>query len=181
MKNNYQQKKVYLAGPDVFEQDAIQRGQEYVKAAERRNLIGLYPLDNEISQDHERPDYEIYRLNKELLDAADYVVANLSDFRGYEPDSGTVWEVAYAIAKNKIVIGYIDNNDSILNRIQKQESVYQKGSEYLDKQGRYIENFGNQLNLMLQHSLHLLVHGTIEKALDEVKKHIEKINQTQHD
>lgn len=176
MKNNYQQKKVYLAGPDVFEQDAIQRGQEYVKAAEIRNLIGLYPLDNEISQNHERPDYEIYRLNKELLDSADYVVANLSDFRGYEPDSGTVWEVAYAIAKNKIVIGYIDTNDSILERIQKQESVYKKGSDYLDKQGRYIENFGNQLNLMLQHSLYLVIHGNIKDALDEVNKHIEEQN-----
>lgn len=177
MKNNYQQKKVYLAGPDVFEQDAIQRGQAYVQAAAKRNLVGLFPLDNKISENHEQPDFEIFRLNKELIDSADYVVANLSDFRGHEPDSGTVWEVAYAFAKDKIVIGYINDNDSMLDRIKKKEDIIQEGNNYLDKNGRHIENFGNPLNLMLQHSLYLVIHGSIEDALDEVNKHIEKVSQ----
>lgn len=177
MKNNYQNKKVYLAGPDVFEQDAIERGQQYVKQAKKRNLVGLFPLDNKISENHEQPDYEIFRLNKELIDSADYVVANLSDFRGHEPDSGTVWEVAYAFAKDKIVIGYINDNDSMLERIEKKEGVIKEGEVYLDKNGRHIENFGNPLNLMLQHSIYKVIHGNIEDALDEVNKHIQKNNQ----
>ena len=180
MKNSEHKKKVYLAGPDVFEKDAIERGKKYVKAAKYRNLIGLFPLDNKVCSSHKQPDYEIFRLNKELLDAADYVVANLNDFRGHEPDSGTVWEVAYAFAKGKIVIGYINDNASMVERIKRKEGVHLEGDIYMDKEGRHIENFGNPLNLMLQHSIHHIVHGTIENALSEVKKMVaeEKKKQT---
>lgn len=170
MKNNEHNKKVYFAGPDVFEQDAIARGKEYVKEAKKRGLTGLYPLDNVISETHKTPDYEIFRLNKELLDSADYIVANLNDFRGHEPDSGTVWEVAYAFGKDKIVVGYIKENTSILDRITRKEKVKKEGVNYLDKDGKHIENFGNPLNLMLQHSLNCIIQGGIEDALDEVKK-----------
>lgn len=170
MKKSEHKKKVYLAGPDVFEKDAIERGKQYVKAAKDRNLIGLFPLDNKVCSSHKEPDYEIFRLNKELLDTSDYVVANLSDFRGHEPDSGTVWEVAYAFAKGKIVIGYINDGDSMVDRIKKKEGVLKEEDKYLDRNGRHIENFGNPLNLMLQHSLHSIIHGTIEDALNEVKK-----------
>jgi len=169
-------KKVYLAGPDVFEHDAIARGKKYVKIAKEKGLIGLYPLDNEIDPNSENPDYEIFCVNKELLDSADYVVANLSDFRGHEPDSGTVWEVAYAIGKGKKVVGYINDSDPMLIRIAKKEgmnNLKKEGEVYKDAQGRHIENFGNPLNLMLQHSLHSVVHGTIADAFDEINKIIE--------
>lgn len=163
-------KRVYLAGPDVFEQDAIERGKTYVQYAKDRQLIGLYPLDNVIDPTKKEIDYEIYRLNRELIDSADYVVANLNDFRGYEPDSGTVWEVAYALAKGKCVIGYMNENTSILDRIKRNQEVVKKDSYYFDNNGKMIEDFGKPLNLMLQHSLTALVFGTIETALDEVKK-----------
>ena len=65
----------------------------------------------------------------------------------------------------------------MLDRIKKKEVIIQDGNNYLDKKGRHIENFGNPLNLMLQHSLYLVIHGSIEDALDEVNKYIEKNNQ----
>lgn len=40
------------------------------------------------------------------LDSADGVIANLRDFRGTEPDAGTVFEVGYAHARGIPVIGY---------------------------------------------------------------------------
>lgn len=170
MKNNEQNKKVYFAGPDVFESNAIELGKEYVEEAKKRDLIGLYPLDNIISNTVNNPSYEIFRLNKELLDSADYIVANLNDFRGYEPDSGTVWEIAYAFSKNKIVVGYISEKTSILDRIKRKENVKKEGVNYIDKEGKSIENFGHPLNIMLQHSLNYLIQGGVKEALDEVKK-----------
>lgn len=169
-KNMHTNNKVYLAGPDVFEKNAIELGKTYVESAAKRGLVGLYPLDNTISPTHPKPDYEIYRLNKELIDSCDYVVANLNDFRGHEPDSGTVWEIAYAFAKGKTVVGYIDSNATILERIQSKEKVTKEGADYFDKDGKNIENFGHSLNIMLQYSIHKVVYGTIEEALNEVEK-----------
>ena len=52
-------------------------------------------------------------------------------------------------------------------------NLKKEGEVYKDAQGRHIENFGNPLNLMLQHSLHSVVHGTIADAFDEINKIIE--------
>jgi len=38
--------KIYIAGPDVFEQNSIQIGKEYCKLCEDYGYKGLYPLDN---------------------------------------------------------------------------------------------------------------------------------------
>lgn len=39
-------KKIYIAGPDVFEQDSIEIGKNYVKLCKKYGYKGLYPLDN---------------------------------------------------------------------------------------------------------------------------------------
>lgn len=162
-------KIVYLAGPDVFRKDAIQIGEEYVYEAKKRNLFGIFPIDNEVKDKDQPNDILIYKKNRELIDKADFVVANLNPFRGQEPDSGTVWEVAYAIAKDKIVIGYLHSNKSILEKLQEQGGVTEENGSYFDSDGMLIENFGQPLNLMLQHSLTEIVYGTIETALDKVR------------
>ena len=48
----------------------------------------------------------IFTSNVAKLSEADGVIANLAPFRGHEPDSGTVFEVGYAIARGIPVIGY---------------------------------------------------------------------------
>ena len=48
-------------------------------------------------------------------------MANLNDFRGNEPDSGTVWEVAYAIGTGKKVVAYMTNTKAIVDRIKEKE------------------------------------------------------------
>lgn len=163
-------KKVYLAGPDVFEKNSIELGKKYVQYAQSIGLVGLYPLDNKIDFNQPNSDVEIYQLNKSLLESADYVVANLNDFRGAEPDSGTVWEIAYAIGIGKKVIGYVNNSKTMLERISETEKVTLKDNVHYDKDEKVIENFGNSLNLMLQHSITQLVVGDITKALDAVKE-----------
>lgn len=160
--------KVYFAGPDVFELNAAALGKQYALYAEKRRLEGLYPLDNVVDLSKPSADKEIYQLNKAMIDHADYVVANLNDFRGFEPDSGTVWELAYAFGIGKKVIGYIATNQSILARIQAEQETgaYEHGA--LCQEGKIIEDFGNPLNLMLMHSMDRLVIGDVQNALDAV-------------
>ena len=145
--------KVYLAGPDVFYPDALARGHQMRVICAAYGFVGVYPLDTPIDATLPDASKAIFKANRELIDGADAVLANLRDFRGFEPDSGTVWEVAYALAKGKTVIGYLPTAASILQRMG---NIPQDG---VDEAGCTVENFGLPLNLMLAHSLSAIAYG----------------------
>lgn len=145
--------KVYLAGPDVFYPDARQRGAELCRLCEANGFVGLYPLNAPLPPAVEPRSLAIYQANRALIDQADAVVANLRDWRGHEPDSGTVWEAAYALACGKPVVGYLPSGHSLRERMA---SVAPTGQ---DAEGNEVEDFGLPLNLMLAHSLTAIVHG----------------------
>lgn len=159
-------KKIYLAGPDVFEINSIELGNEYKKLCEEFDFIGLYPLDNVVNfnQTKELIAREIYLKNVELINECDIVIANLNSFRGKEPDSGTVWECGYAHALNKEVYGYMNNCDSYLKRFPIDEKNYING-KYLDNQNKEIENFNLPLNLMINCSCKKIIKGGLKEVL----------------
>lgn len=126
-------KKIYLAGFDVFAPDAKQRGAKMKMQCAGQGFIGLYPFDNEA----DNPD-DIFAGNCGLIDQADIVIANLNPFRGAEPDSGTCFEVGYAVAKGKTVYGYLSDMRTMREKL---------GSQ--DENGFSVENFGLPVNLML--------------------------------
>ncbi len=144
--------RVYLAGPDVFYPDALQRGQRMKALCAQRGWDGLFPLDATLDPAL-APSRAIFEANRQFIQQADAVVANLRDFRGFEPDSGTVWEVSFALALGKPVVGYLPGPDSLLARM----AGHAHGGR--DREGCAVEDFGLPLNLMLAHSLHALVHG----------------------
>ncbi|MBP7493781.1 MAG: nucleoside 2-deoxyribosyltransferase, partial [Rhodoferax sp.] len=69
--------RVYLAGPDVFYPDAMQRGQHMVALCHALGLTGLYPLNAPVLSDTGPRSLAIYEANRRLIDSADAVVANL--------------------------------------------------------------------------------------------------------
>lgn len=139
--------KIYIAGPDVFEKDAVEIGRKYKNLCEQYGHTGLYPLDNECSSSK-----EIYTGNVALIDDADAVIANGNEFRG-EMDVGTAFEVGYAAAKNKKIIIYMDDVSALIEKY---------GTE--DENGRVVEDFGYPLNLMLAESSQI-IKGNFEDAL----------------
>ena len=147
--------RVYLAGPDVFYPDAPVRGQRMKALCAQQGWDGLFPLDAPLDPAL-APSRAIFEANRQLIRQADAVVANLRDFRGFEPDSGTVWEVSFALALGKPVVGYLPSAASLLARMN---GHTRNG---LDHEGCAVEDFGLPLNLMLAHSLHALVHGPEE-------------------
>lgn len=44
-------KKIYLAGPDVFEKDALAQGEVLKKLCNDFGFEGVFPLDNDIQED----------------------------------------------------------------------------------------------------------------------------------
>ena len=153
--------KIYLAGPDVFLPDALARAE-----AARRLLAGhghraLIPLDNS-----ETTAAGIYRANIALIADADAVIANLNPFRGDEPDSGTSFEVGCAIALGKKVVGYVDDDRPMADRLREKYGLPSPvgNSRVIDTNGDTVENFGLPLNLMLSVPCRI-VRGGVEEAL----------------
>ena len=172
------QPRVYLAGPDVFEPDARERYARLSILAEANGLQAIVPMDaeGEPARADEAPAQAAQRIflaNIARLDAADGMVANLADFRGCEPDSGTVFEVGMAIGLGKPVAGYLTNHrKSLEDRIRESTEVEVVRGALRGKQdGLLVEQFGFPLNLMLGCSTSL--HETFEEALVQLSAELE--------
>lgn len=165
--------KIYIAGPDVFELDAKEIGNQYVSMCEDFGFIGLYPLDNEIKSDSPHNMAEkIYYANKEMIESCDIVIANLNQFRGKEPDSGTIWEIGYAVALGKEVYGYMADTKSYLSRFKNDEKK-QFNEFIIDNDKRIIEDFELPVNLMIACSVQI-IKGDFQEALNTINHHIKK-------
>lgn len=134
--------KVYLAGPDVFRQDAIQQGKFLKQILEAHGHEGLYPMDNEFGEltGPEAAKF-IFNANKKMIESCDVVLANIIPFRGPSADPGTVWEMGYGLGLGKTVITYgIDSKDIYKKRV------------VVDSM--HIEDFGLYDNLMIVYGAH---------------------------
>lgn len=153
-------KRIYLAGPDVFRSDAKAYGEELKAACQRAGFEGLFPLDNEIEKSTNHAMASAIRdANMAMIASCDVVIANLSPFRGPEPDSGTVFEIGYALALKKDVIAYSSDRRSLKERTQ---SMLNLGASAVDHDNLSIEDFDLSHNLMFAH---LIQASTFEEAL----------------
>ena len=159
---------IYLAGFDVFRPDAVEFGRALRNACAQRGVVGLYPLDN--SPPHGKSQAEtaawICRSNLAAIQRADAVMANLNPFRGAEPDSGTAFEVGYAVALGKPVWAYCSQDDDLVSRLATGQDP-SDAARHIDDQGMTVEDFGLPLNLMLGCST-TLVHGDALACLDRI-------------
>lgn len=142
-------KKIYLAGPQVFLSDAKAVGEKLKVMCKEFGFLGLYPLDNECDSPQ-----DIYRGNTELIKSCDYVIADVNAFRGFEPDSGTAFEIGYAIALGKTVVVYTNETRPMIEWVK-------------DNNGYSVEDFGYPLNLMIACSSKI-VHGGAYEALEYI-------------
>lgn len=147
--------KIYLAGPDVFRNDASNYGKWMVSKCNKYNFEAYFPMDLDTTCAQ-----SIYQFNLKLINDCDCIIANLNNFRGSEPDSGTVFEIGYAKSLNKLIIGYCKNH----------KKNYSEFINYIDNEYPIIENFNNRHNLMITCSLYKLVE-TFEDALSYLNFH----------
>ncbi|MBD9480620.1 nucleoside 2-deoxyribosyltransferase [Pseudoxanthomonas sp. PXM02] len=167
---------LYLAGPDIFRPDAVAHGERLKALCARYGFEGLFPLDAQVAGHATGDRLEtarwIYRADLGLLDAADAVLANLDFFRGAEPDSGTCFEVGYAIARGKPVYGYVPEGGSLADRIRQRCPQYLGKADGLDAGGWELEEFGLPLNLMLAVPS-VIVVGDAETALRRLRADVD--------
>jgi len=156
--------RIYLAGPDVFfpEPKEIARGHREVLAD--FGLDGVFPLDNEVEPGGSPREMaqKIFELNCRLIDSCQGVLANMIPFRGPSMDVGTAWEVGYAYAQGKPIVGYTEDLADY------REKVFDAGwSDEIESErddfDNAIEHFEVTDNLMITQSL-IAVVPTIEEA-----------------
>jgi len=156
--STHRQPRVYLAGPDVFFPDSEQIFQSLKAQCERLGMVGLAPSDAGIAEGFDGTDDEraqrIYEGNIRLIREADGVIANLMRFRGHEPDSGTVFEVGFAVALGKPVVAYGVEEGSYAQRVSAAMACV-SGDDGVMREaasGVVVEGLGQRLNLMLTRS-----------------------------
>ena len=139
--------KIYLAGPDVFKEKALLHGEILKQKCSAYGFEGLFPLDNKVQgATKEELAKNIRDANIKLIKSCDIVIANLSPFRGPEPDSGTVWEVGFAQALGKKVVGYCSDGRDLKTKTKAILGLDNSGDR--DAQNLEIEDFGLTHNLM---------------------------------
>ena len=160
-------KKIYLAGPDVFEPDAVEVGEKLKQLAEEHGFIGLFPFDNIIpaQQTPHETARAIRDANLKLLESADIIMANLNPFRGIEPDSGTVFEVGYACALKKPVYCYATDCREMIARIREKQQL--SADAIFCQEGKVMEDFKLSHNLMM---IDLVVAVDAESCLAYIAK-----------
>lgn len=162
-------KKIYIAGPDVFESNSIEIGKRYVELCKQYGFEGFYPLDNQIdfNQEKRKIAQDIFLANKKLIDECDIVIANLNSFRGKESDAGTIWECGYASGLGKKVYGYLYRKGSYIDQFKESEKLLSKHGS-TDLQGKLIEDFDYSVNLMIACSVENITRGSFEDVLRKI-------------
>ncbi len=163
-------KSIYLAGPEVFHAEAFALGRAKQALCGAVGYVGLYPLDGTIdvdaldSRDLARA---IYRANIAMIRTADAVIANLTPFRGPGADAGTVFEVGFAVALGKTVLGYRNVVGSYLDRVRIWNGAdFDRDAEGrpLDRDGLMVEDFGFGDNLMIDAAITVFEHEAAPAA-----------------
>jgi nucleoside 2-deoxyribosyltransferase len=164
-------RRLYLAGPDVFRPDAAACGRRFAALCAEHGFEGVFPLNGALPRDLATPQElaaHIYRANIAHIECCDAVLANLDFFRGPEPDSGTCFEVGYAIARGKPVVGYVPEEGSLAQRIRRRHPQVVGVAGNVDAHGWELEEFGLPLNLMLGVPCRIVV-GDLRAALAELR------------
>jgi nucleoside 2-deoxyribosyltransferase len=164
-------KKVYLAGPDVFKSNVKEIRDEKLSMLKKYGFEGIFPIDDDAKDLDFSTKYNlgktIFNSNAEKVNSCDIVLANLEPFRGPSADVGTVWECAYGKGLGKIVCGY--NYDYLVN--YKDRII---NNRLIPHDGMLIEDFDVWDNVMVVHSLDLMVRGiTFESVVKNLQYFME--------
>ena len=109
---NVRRPKAYLAGFEMFYPDGIERGEEWKRIAAKYGIEGIFPPDaapeNDPIAPYVRKDdseaefwYGIFMDDVNHMRRSDMIIAQLQDWRGAQPDSGTCFECGYSAATGK--------------------------------------------------------------------------------
>jgi nucleoside 2-deoxyribosyltransferase len=152
---------IFLSGPERYSSDATEFYEGAKADCEALGYEAISPLDT--FPGLELPDsddsYEIaawtFAKNMALLQSADFFVANLEDFHGWEPNNDVSFECGVAYGLGKKCIACMPSTDIMRNRIPH----YDEERDFRDWCGNVVENFDYPINLMFSCSMPIVQGG----------------------
>lgn len=160
--------KIYVAGPEVFLPNARAVMAEKTALCRKYGFEAICPGDLDIPPSDSKKGFglAISKVDEEMMDSADAVIANLTPFRGIAADVGTCFELGYMCAQGKRVAAYTNVAASHYQRtldfyggqISEAADGYRRGPD-----GLAVEDFEMIDNLMM--------HGGVERRGGPVVVH----------
>ncbi|MEP9378972.1 nucleoside 2-deoxyribosyltransferase [Aquabacter sp. CN5-332] len=144
--------KIYLAGPEVFLDDATEISRRKVEACARHGFHGLSPMDGGVDVNAPEASRLIFEKNVEMMRASDAIIANLTPFRGVSADPGTVFELGFCFALGKAVMGYSGHPENLVARTRRALGHDAAHSGVLSD-GLHVEDFDLPDNLMMAEAI----------------------------
>lgn len=161
----------YLAGPEVFYPKAEEHGKHLVSIVEGYGFKGVFPLDAEVNLSADMTGKEkavaIYLGNIKLIEQCDAVIANVNNFRGQEPDSGTAFEIGYAAALGKPIFLYLSDGRPLTEKTMANPNG-------LCQFGYKVEDFDLPVNLMLACAADEIYHGSLHAAMSRIAEQLKE-------
>jgi len=152
--------KIYTAGPEVFLANAREIMAAKAALCKKYGFTAICPGDLDIEPVGTMKAFglAISKIDEQMMDSADAIIANLTPFRGVAADVGTCYELGYMCAQGKLVAAYTNVAEDHFRR-----TVAHYGGELTEDadgvkrgpDGLSIEDFDMIDNLML--------HGGIER------------------
>ena len=169
--------KAYLAGTEIFYPDSAETQKKYHALCEKYGIIGFYPADEApddgipeyVKKDDSLHEMEVQMFTHDLnhIKRTDIIIANLNDFRGNEPDSGTAVECGLAWGYGHRCFAFIDDARPMPQRFKGVKKVREDGT-VTDKDGANLEDFDSPLNLMFCDFT--IFEGGLEDALKGIRE-----------
>lgn len=169
--------KAYLAGFEIFYTDTEETQKKYHELCEKYGVIGYYPPDIRPEDEFKEYtpkdssvkefEYSLFTHDANHIKRSDIIIANLNNYRGDEPDSGTCVECGIAYGLGKRCFAFVNDARPMRERFKGVKKTDESGN-VTDKDGNNIENFDFPLNLMF--SEFTIFEGTLEDALKGVRK-----------
>lgn len=150
------QSAVFISSPERYSQNAKSIRINLIERFKAIGLRAVFPDTFAPGDDCNRQAALLWkRTQKKILSCA-YFLADLSDFRGYEPSTDVAFETGYAFAMQKHMHAIMPDIRTMRQRIPNIDG--------LDGQGNIVENFDYPINLMFSCSIPRIIEGTIAEA-----------------
>ena len=140
---------VYLADFEMFLPTCDETVRYWKATCEKYGLIGRFPGEGDPVEPGDNFWQRVFDHDFNHMLECDMCFAQLDDWRGHEPDSGTLWELGWFVALGMPSYGFYSGPDTMLERkIEKHE----EDGVFYDVNGFAIEDkefaFDNILSLV---------------------------------
>ena len=163
---------VYIAGPECFMPDGKEKAAAALALCDKLGFEGIspamgHPLGDEIdfSKGKQEAAKQIFRNNIKFINHCDIIIANVNNFRGWEPDGGTCFEIGYGYSQGKKLYVFLDDVRPCYEKYI--GNIHNDGIFWRDDNGAFFES--GCLNLMISGPA-TVVQGGFEDALKKAKE-----------